>query len=66
MAIKDYLPKKDEALRAWAVNFGALIDATPEAFGVTKVISSEFVTKQQDCSTKLQAASLRLPASLVF
>jgi len=57
MAIKDYLPNKDEALRAWTLQFGTFIDATPEAFGVNKTVAGEYLAKQADFTTKLQAAT---------
>src|SRR4051812_27952932 len=57
MAVRDYLPRTDAALLAWAQNFSTLINANFAAYGITREVASDYQTKQADFASKLQAAT---------
>src|SRR4051794_7650483 len=57
MAVRDYLPRTDAALLAWAQNFSTLVNLNFAAYGITREVASDYQTKQQDFASKLQAAT---------
>jgi hypothetical protein len=57
MARRDFLPDKDQALLAWAENFGTLCNLNYASYGITKEIADDYVQKKNDFATKLQAAT---------
>ena len=56
MSRTNYLPTADAALLAWTANFGALITATPTAFGLTAILATEYTAQQTAYATALTAA----------
>ena len=57
MARRDFLPSSDEALRAWAANFGRLINASAAAYGLSDEQADAYSVLAGDYAAKLATAT---------
>lgn len=57
MPLINYIPLRDEDLRAWANNFSTLITATPAAFGLTAPQAAAYAALYATYNTSLTTAT---------